>query len=115
MLIAYRTLASLFKQRGALVTIFTDNSASSYSLETGKTKDKILAAVSRELWLEAAKADHIITIKHKPGNELVFADALSRRHFDSSRARAADSHIRAFNLFEVKPCLNNCVFFNPDL
>lgn len=114
-LIAYRTLAPLFEQPGAIVTIFTDNSASSFSLQTGKTKDKILASVSRQLWLEAAKSDHIINIKHKPGHELDFADALSRGHFDKARASTADSHIRANNLVKVNPMLNDCVFFNHDL
>lgn len=93
----------------------TDNSASSQALQTGKTKDPVLASCSCELWLEAACSDHEIVIQHKPGSELILADALSRCFSDKAKAELADSIIRKHNLMIVPPCLNDYVFFNPDL
>lgn len=113
--VAFRTLAHLHNIRSARVTIFTDNSASSYALQTGKTKDSVLASCSRELWLEAARSDHEIVIEHKPGSELVLADALSRRHNEQAKAQLADSIIQSDSLRLVPPCINDYVFFNIDL
>lgn len=109
--VAFRTLAHVHNIKAARVTIFTDNSASSYALQTGKTKDPILASCSRELWLEAARSDHEIVIEHKPGVELVLSDALSRRSSESTKAELADSIIKANGLTVLLPCLNNYVFF----
>lgn len=113
--VAFRTLAHLQNTRAARVIIFTDNSASSYALQTGKTKDSVLASCSRELWLEAARSDHEIVIQHKPGTELVLADAMSRRFSNSAKAELADSIIQNEGLKIVPPCLNNYVFFSLDL
>lgn len=115
-IVAFRTLAHLHDVQSAQVIIMTDNAASSYALETGKTRDPVLAACSRELWLEAAKSDHHIVIQHKPGVELVLADALSRRHSDKKKkADLADSIIHRDSLEIVSPVINNYVFFNTDL
>lgn len=113
--VAFKTLASLHDIKAAKVTIFTDNSASSYALQTGKTKDSVLASCSRQLWLEAARSDHEIVIVHKPGSELVLADALSRRVSEKAKADLADSIIQTGNMIVVPPCLNEYVFFNIDL
>lgn len=67
-----------------LVVIYTDNLGSSWALETGRTKDEVLSKCSWEMWLEATTNNHIITIRHKPGEELVLADALSRQSRDSA-------------------------------
>lgn len=113
--VAFRSLAHLHDIKSAQVTIMTDNSASSQVLETGKTKDTILASCSPELWLEAAKSDHQIVIQHKPGAELVLSDALSRRYTDRAKADLADSIIKRDSLRIVPPCLKNYVFFDSDL
>lgn len=113
--VAFRTLAHRHDITSARVTILTDNSASSHALQSGKTKDSVLASCARELWLEAARCDHEIVIEHKPGVELVLSDALSRRHAEGIKAELADSIIRANNLTVVLPCLNDYVFFNIDL
>ena len=42
----------------------------------------MLCQCTRELWLYAAKHSTEAVIVHKPGKELVFADALSRRFLD---------------------------------
>ena len=62
------------------VVIKTDNIAAAYSLTTGRAKDPILASCARELWLIAATRQLTITVEHAPGETLVLADALSRRH-----------------------------------
>ena len=62
------------------IVIKTDNIASAYSLTTGRSKDPVLAACARELWLIAALQQLTVTIEHVPGHSLVLADALSRRH-----------------------------------
>ena len=62
------------------IVIKTDNIASAFSLTSGRPKDPILAACARELWLVAALQQLTITIVHVPGESLVLADALSRRH-----------------------------------
>lgn len=113
--VAFRTLAHLHRIQSARVIIMTDNSASSQALQTGKTKDLVLASCSRELWLEAACSDHEIVIQHKPGAELILSDALSRCYSDPSKAELADSLITESNLEVVPPRLNNYVFFNIDL
>lgn len=113
--VAYRSLAHLLRMPGARVVIFTDNLASSHVLQSGKTKDKVLASCAREMWLEAAKNDHLIIIEHKPGEELILADALSRRFTDTAKASLADNIIARDNLTVVKPCCNNYVFFTPYL
>ena len=66
--------------RSAEIVITTDNSAAMHTLNTGKTRDPILAACSRELWLVAALRELRIVVNHAPGETLVLADALSRRH-----------------------------------
>ena len=62
------------------IKVITDNSASVAAINTGRTRDYILAACSRELWLVAAVQQLTITLEHAPGETLVLADALSRRH-----------------------------------
>lgn len=58
-LVAYRTLAHVHNQDPIRVLILTDNISSSAALMTGRTKDVVLGACARELWLEAAKNDDI--------------------------------------------------------
>ena len=62
------------------VIVKTDNIASAYALTTGRACDPILAACARELWLVAAVRQLTITVEHAPGETLVLADALTRRH-----------------------------------
>lgn len=113
--LAYKTLAPHLNIPGAHVTIFTDNSASSFAIQSGKTKDKVLASCSREMWLQAAKNDHLISIVHKPGEQLVLADALSRRFSEPAKALLADTLIQQNCLTCIEPVLDNYVFFTPGL
>ena len=61
-----------------VIVVNTDNKTSQQVLSTRKGKDKVLTACARQLWLIAAQANTTLEILHKPGNELVLADALSR-------------------------------------
>ena len=61
------------------VRVTTDDSASMYALNSGRTRDYLLAACARELWLFAAINQLEIVIEHAPGESLLLADALSRR------------------------------------
>lgn len=105
---AYRTLAPTDAQ-GKKVVIYTDNTGSKYALESGRTHDRILAACSRQMWLEAATRDQLVEIRHKPGAELLLADALSRQHIKSKRA-LSKSLVKQRGLIRVKPQMP-CPFF----
>lgn len=111
LLITYKTFAKYIPDDNALVIIFTDNIASSYALETGRTKDTTLASCARELWLLAARRSHTISIRHKPGVQLEFVDALSRMHSSHSKTFLVKDLVSKYNLIHVPPVLNQCKFF----
>lgn len=115
LLVAYRTLCPRNNTQGSRIVMITDNMASSMALSTGKTKDAVLAACARNLWLEAAKADHEIAIQHRHGTLIPLADALSRQHFDSAKAKQADLMIRNRGLNRVDPILSGYSMFDTDL
>lgn len=112
LLISYKTFAPFFVSDNALIIIHTDNMASSYALETGRTKDSTLAACSRELWLLAAKNSHQISIRHKPGSTLQLADALSRISLDPSKAAFVQHLVSSQHVSFIKPVLDDYQFFN---
>lgn len=115
LLISYRTFAPFIQSDNALVIIYTDNIASSYALETGRTKDPTLASCARELWLLAARRLHQISVKHKPGRQLEFVDALSRMHSDHIKSELVETIVARDRLCSVPPDLHDCKFFNPFL
>ena len=90
--------------RSTQVIITTDNSAAMHTLNTGRTRDPILAACSRELWLVAALRELEIVVNHAPGTSLVLADALSRRHGSHAHADIATQMIRHLDLMPCSPC-----------
>ena len=96
---------------GMLVVVYTDNMSSASSLRSGRTKDSALAACSRQLWLEAALADHDIEIRHKPGVDIPLADALSRYH-DPPKKAYADAQIALRRLVKREPALPHPFFTN---
>lgn len=101
--VAYKTLADFYPQEPTLVTIWTDNITSSFALQSGRTKDKLLAACVREIWLHASKRNQTVEIKHKPGTLLQLADALSRLSNNHLKAALAAKIIRERSL--------RCCFF----
>lgn len=112
LLIAYRTLCPPSGTAGKCVVIATDNLASRFALATGRTKDPVLGLCARELWLEAARADHDIEIIHKEGTAIPLADALSRFHSDPAKAALARTLAADLDLTELSPVLTDYVFFN---
>ena len=85
---AYRTLTPHYAV-GMRVVVYTDSLSSKFALQTGKTKDSVLAACSRQMWLEAALRDQTVSIRHKPGVQIPLADALSRSKDPAMKRKAA--------------------------
>ena len=86
------------------IVINTDNSTSQQVLSSGAGRDPFLCACAREIWLFAATRNTEVIVRHKPGKDLILADALSRRHADPVAARTASD--RTANLSEI------CVSFD---
>ena len=60
------------------VNVSTDNLPSQQVLDSGKGRDPVLCACTRQLWLIAAKESFELIIYHKLGKDLILGDALSR-------------------------------------
>lgn len=114
-LVAYQTLIIPQGITPAYVVIWNDNMASSWALTTGKTKDSVLAACARQMWLLAATNSHEIEIRHKNGIDIPLADALSRMSKDSIKARLVERALRNDYLQMIPPVINDYIFFNSDL
>lgn len=114
LLVAYMTLAPKSHHSKLTVVLLTDNMASSYALSSGCTKDEVLGACARQLWLEAARRDQHFIIQHKPGVEIPLADALSRFHQDPEKAAFAVSEATSRGLTQLAPILNGYSFFDSD-
>lgn len=113
--VAYKTLANFYPSTPTHVTIWTDNITSSFALETGRTKDEVLGACARELWLHASKRNHTVEIKHKKGTLLPLADALSRLSKDHAKAALASQIVARRALQYVPPHVNGYKFFDLSL
>ena len=87
---------------GMMIKINTDNQASASSLQSGRCTDQDLGLCSRELWLMAAVGNFTIDISHKPGVELILADALSRAHVSAGASREAAKRCADLNLQRVR-------------
>lgn len=114
-LVAFKTLAPQPIHAKVNVVVLTDNIASAYALMTGRTKDPVLGACARQLWLEAANRQVDFSIRHKPGADIPLADALSRYYSDSAKARFADQETLARGLVECPPVLEGYNFFDHTL
>lgn len=112
LLVTYKTFAPLINDPAVLVVIYTDNLGSALAVESGRTRDDTLANCSRELWLEALSHNHTVTVRHKPGIQLILPDALSRCSFDQSKRQVVDNIVAANSLVRVLPSLNNYKFFS---
>lgn len=114
-LVAIKTLAPPRLEDFDGVLIFTDNISASFSLESGKTRDKVLGACARELWLMGALMDAEIQIKHKPGHLIPLADALSRACTDPAMRHYVNTEVRRRGLFRLPPALCGYKFFDDSL
>ena len=63
-----------------MVLVNTDDAASAATLSLGRAVDPTLGTCTRELWLLTALGSFDFEIRHKPGAQLQFADALSLSH-----------------------------------
>lgn len=111
-LVALRTLAPHLSLQNRGLLIYTDNISSNFAITTGRTRDPVLAACAREIWLEGAVRDIDIKIKHKPGHMIPLADALSRASVQLEKKQFADDEIRARGLVRLPPVLHGCSFFD---
>ena len=85
------------------ILLTTDNTPSVYALNSGRTRDYILAACSRELWLIAALQHLSIIIEHAPGATLILADALSRRHMSQTHEDTGQRLTRLYYIVYTPP------------
>ena len=106
LVLALKTLipASLTNAR---ILVKTDNTGAQCALSTGRTRDSVLAACAREVWLISAVKQVDILIHHAPGESLVLADALSRASFNPRLKELARSLVLERELSRVLPvCLS---------
>ena len=66
--------------RHVRIRIFCDNMAVVQVVGSSKTKDPLLAACIRNIWLISASFDIQIDVKHVPGKKIAIADLLSKLH-----------------------------------
>lgn len=85
------------------IRVKTDNSPTMFSINTGKTKDAILASCAREVALFSAKYQHEIELYHAPGVSLVLSDALSRMNMNNNYKIIAQHFVKELNLSRVEP------------
>ena len=110
LLVAYRTLAPHYSI-GMRIILYTDNMSSKQALQSGRARDPVLAACSRQMWLEAALKDQVFEIRHKPGVDIPLADALSR-YKDLDKRAYADKEIAKRGLKELLPVIPDLFFTN---
>ena len=73
-----------------IINIFCDNSAVVTVLQTGKTKDPILAKIARNIFMQAASLDIFLKFSHVPGVDNQVADLLFR--WDNSEKNIKTLH-----------------------
>ena len=79
----------------------TDNMTSQQVLSSGADRDPIICECARQIWLIVAQNSTDIVILHKPGKDIVLADALSRMGFDHRACSIADGMIADTDLSPV--------------
>lgn len=84
-----------------VIYVNTDNAESQQVLTSGAGHDPILAAWARQIWLIAERCSADIQIHHKPGKNLVLADALSRCHHDPRAFKVCNNILVQRGLLQV--------------
>ena len=75
-LVTCRLWASKWAKKN--VMIYCDNEAVVTILNSGKTRDPTLAAISRNIFMQCASYDIHLEVQHLPGKSNTVADLLSR-------------------------------------
>ena len=92
---------------GWTVQIYCDNANTVALLQSGKSRDDFMRACAREIFLYAAAFDIDVQACHRPGVQMVWADALSREHTHDKFRRFVreDQHLSSARRLEVPPGL----------
>ena len=85
-LVAIRVWANQWK--GKTIMIACDNQAVVLVINTGKTKDMILAAIAHNIAMEVALADINLRLIHIPGKNNIVSDSLSRYYMTNIKKKA---------------------------
>ena len=88
---------------GWTVQVYCDNMNSVFVLQTGKSRNWFKRECAREIFLYTAACDIDIQVCHRPGLEMIWADALSREHTHDKFAAFVrnDPHLSAATRVEV--------------
>ena len=83
--------------RGWSVQIYCDNLNSVFVLQSGRSWDLFMRECAPEIFLHTASADIDLQVCHRPGVQMVWADALSREHTGDKYAQFVrdDPHLAA--------------------
>ena len=87
---------------GLDLIVNTDNAATAHALGTGWATDTTLPACDREIWLLAALGSLTITIRHKPGVNLIFTDTLSRAHSSPTALEFVAKYCVSHNVARIR-------------
>ena len=85
------------------VHIYSDNSASVAVMMNGRTGDQVMASTARDLAMYVAMNQWEIVVTHKPGKDLVLADALSRYDTGDGYKAIVEKEVSERKLVEVQP------------
>ena len=83
------------------IVIFTDNKTAQSVFESGYGRNKTLTAAARFISKFQAIHSCSVTIRHKPGKELIVADALSRAFMNVTSHKISMEYILKMNLTRV--------------
>ena len=84
------------------VEIHCDNLAVVTVLQSEKTRDPTLAAISRNIFMLAAQFDIFLKISHVPGKQNIVADLLSRWQNTDFCKNKLDSLVKNYKWNEIK-------------
>lgn len=82
--------------------IVCDNEGAVASLSSGRARDMVLGAMCRAFWYFSASRNIRFKFVHRPGAEMVVADALSRRHLGPNDLSKAKAIIEGLNLRSIR-------------
>ena len=72
---------------GHRILVFCDNMNSCIAIQSGRTRDQYMQSCVREIFMWSARHDIELIAQHRPGVQMVRADALSRAHTDDKYVR----------------------------